>query len=123
MMRQHSPAKFWRTSWLFGSNGERGKVSIAQAKLLLKVLGDKMVYIIEQKAGFMVKVPPGWAHCVITIAPSLKRSWEIVNPDRTALYHQYSCRFGHLFHRVGQAPKDYGQPQFIHRYALEAAFR
>ncbi len=70
----------------------------------------------------MVTMPPGWAHCVLTVAPCLKRSWEIISPDSTALYHSYSCRFSHLFTRVEGAGGDYGQPQVLHRYALEAAF-
>lgn len=63
-MRKLSSGAFWRTAWLFGSGGRRGSVTLCQARFLLKELGAHAVRIIERKAGYMVTVPPGWAHCV-----------------------------------------------------------
>ena len=56
-MRKHTPARFWRTSWLWRP---ARRSDSSQARFLLKVLGARAVRIIEQKAGYMVTLSPGW---------------------------------------------------------------
>lgn len=49
---------------------ERGK-----ALLLAGVDADAKVMCIQQRAGDMVQIPPGYPHQVHTLIPSLKIAW------------------------------------------------
>jgi JmjC domain, hydroxylase len=48
--------------------------------------GAGSVLILEQYAGTMVSIPPGWPHSVENLQPSLKYAWELVLTRNVPLY-------------------------------------
>ena len=66
-------------------------------------MGDKVV-LIEQKAGEVVFVPPGWVHCVVNMEPCIKAACDLYTVDRFPSYARAAYEVGSAVMHVANAP-------------------
>ncbi len=77
-------------------NPRLGEEEVAALKLALAGLGlgDGCVVEVQQRAGDMVHVPPGWIHQVVNMRPCLKLAWDFADLTRMHLYIRAANEIG-----------------------------
>jgi hypothetical protein len=78
--------------YFFTANGTWTAPGVAAVKQFALDCGNNdakgyaNVQIIQQKAGGMVTIPPGWYHWVLNLRPCIKVAWDPIDP---AMLHEY----------------------------------
>jgi hypothetical protein len=58
-----------------------------EAEAMQKALGgEEWCFILDQRAGDLIRVSPGWLHCVVNTAPCIKVAWDYVIPEELPAY-------------------------------------
>lgn len=78
----------------------------AMQKLGSEMGVDNPVVQLQQKAGEMVFVPPGWVHQVVNLSPNVKVAWDCYTADNFHKYAQLQYRIASKFFKRGMA-QDY----------------
>jgi hypothetical protein len=105
-----------QSRWPLGFAGSPDRVHLKGGELdrflaYIQQLGsdlriDNPVVQLQQKAGQLVYVPPGWVHQVVNLSPNVKVAWDYYIADNFHKYAQLQHRIACKFFRGGMA-QDY----------------
>ncbi len=73
--------------------------SEADMDLVVELLGDADAYLVQQKAGDIVRVRMGWAHAVVNLQPCIKIAFDRYIRERFPAYALSHVRYAALFGR------------------------